>query len=456
MTAVLLEVLFVFLLAIANGVLAMSEIAVVSARKVRLQQRAEHGDKGARIALELAEAPDRFLSTVQIGITLVGILAGALGGATIAEELGLQFGRIPLLAPFSEAIGIGLVVLGITYLSLVVGELVPKRLGLNNAERVAAAVAGPMQRLALIFDPIVRFLSFSTDVVLSLLSVRPPSEPPITEEEVRLIIEEGTEAGVFEKAEQDMVEHVLRLDERRVSTLMTHRRDIVWLDLDDPPEETVCKITASVHSRFPVAQRGLENVLGIAQAKDLLACGLAEQQTLGLVKPTDLKTVLQPALFVPESMPALKVLERFKECRLHIALVIDEYGGVQGLVTTNDILEAIVGDIPIIGEALEPEAVQRADGSWLLDGALPVQEFKAILNLNDLPGEAEGQYETLGGFVMKFLGRIPTAADHFVWRKLRFEVMDMDGRRVDKVLVALAPKKIPSQNHSLKRTPTGQ
>jgi putative hemolysin len=436
MSNVLIEIVFISLLIVANGLLAMSEIAVVSARRARLQQQAGSGNKGARLALELAQDPDRFLSTVQIGITLVGILAGAFGGATLSRELSAQLGRISPLAPYSDAISIGLVVIGITYLSLVFGELVPKRLALNNAEKVASRVAAPMQKLSSITSPVVTVLSFSTEAVLRVLRARPTSTPVVTEEELKIMIEEGTQFGVFREAERDMVEHVFRLDDRRVSTLMTHRTDIVWLDVDDAPEDVACVITDSLHSRFPVAQGDLDNVIGIVHAKDLLACGLTDQTI-------DLQAVLVPPLFVPEGTPALKVLELFKEHRLHIALVIDEFGGVQGLVTANDILEAIVGDMPVVGERFEPEAVQRPDGSWLLDGLLTVDEFKELFGSKELPGEAQGHFETLGGFVMKRLGRIPSVADRFEWGGLHFEVVDMDGYRVDKVLVAPVEKEHP-------------
>lgn len=422
------EVLFIVLLIIANGVFAMAEIAVISARKIRLQQRANEGDRKARAVLELAEAPNRFLSTIQIGITLIGILAGAFGGATLARELAAFLARAPLLAPYSDAIGLGIVVLSITYLSLILGELVPKRLALNSPERVASALATPMHLLAVIAFPAVRLLSLSTELVLRLLDVRPAPEPPITEEEIKVLIEQGTQAGIFEEAEQDMVEAVFRLGDRQVGVLMTPRTEIVWLDLDDPPEEIQRRITTTVHARFPVVQGTLDHVLGIVHAKDLLARSLEGE-------PFDLKACLRQPLYVPESMRALKVLELFKQSGTHMAMVIDEYGGIQGLVTLNDILEAIVGDIPSSDEAAEPPVIQREDGSWLLDGMLPVDEFKELFHLAQLPEEERGGYQTLGGLVMAHLGRIPTSADHFEWGGLRLEVVDMDGHRVDKVLV---------------------
>jgi putative hemolysin len=429
MSGLTFEMLFVFLLILANGLFAMAEIAIVASRKVRLQQRANEGDLRARAALELAETPNRFLSTVQIGITLIGILAGAYGGATIAHELAAQLERISFLAPYSHAISLGVVVLGIAYLSLILGELVPKRLALSNPERIACAVATPMRLLAVLAFPAVRLLSLSTEVVLRLLGVQPTAESPVTEEEIKVLIEQGTQAGVFEAAEQDMVERVFRLGDRHVGVLMTPRTEIVWLDVEDSSEEIQHRITSTVHSRFLVAQGALDQVLGIVHAKDLLARSLEGQ-------PFDLKACLRQPLFVPESMRALKVLELFKQSGTHLALVVDEYGGIEGLVTLNDILEAIVGDLPSIDEPAEPPVVQREDGSWLLDGMLPVDEIKELFQLAQLPGEEAGTYQTLGGMVMSHLGRIPSAADHFEWAGLRFEVMDMDGHRVDKVLVA--------------------
>ena len=429
MSAVVLEVLFIIMLSIANGVLAMSEIAIVSARRTRLQELAERGDRRAQVALELAAAPTRFLSTVQIGITLVGILAGALGGATVAEELGAQLRRFPPLEPYGEAIALGIVVLVIAYLSLVIGELVPKRLALTATERIATRVAVPMHRLSVLASPIVRLLSVSTEAVLRLLGVHRFSESPVSEEEVKILIEEATEEGVIEKAEEDLIKRVFRLGHRRASALMVHRTEIVWLDLNEPLDELVQRAASSGHARFPVARGSLDNILGVVQAKDLLAFGLDGQAV-------DLKAILRAPVFVPESAPALEVLELFRSSHQPLALVIDEYGGLEGLLTVDDVLEAIVGEFPVEGEVFEPDAVQRRDGSWLLEGTLPIDEFKDLFDIDELPGEAKGHFDTLAGFVMAFLGRIPSTADHFQWNDLCFEVMDMDGRRVDKVLVA--------------------
>jgi putative hemolysin len=428
MPSVVFEASVVILLIIINGIFAMSEIAVVSARKTRLQQWAEEGNPKARAALELANNPNRFLSTIQIGITLIGILAGAFGGATIARELAVMLDTIPWLAPYSHPLSLVLVVLVITYLSLVVGELVPKRLALNNPERLALAVAGPMQLLSRLAYPAVHLLGLSTERILRTLGVQPSTEPPVTEEDIRALIEQGTQAGMFEAAEQEMVERVFRLGDRRVSAVMTPRTEIVWLDIEASAAEIRQTITTSVHSRFLVADGSLDDILGVVHAKDLLAHILGGQ-TL------DLSATLQQPLYVPESMRALKALELFKQSATHIALVINEYGGIQGLVTPSDILEAIVGDLPEAGEVLDPLAVQREDGSWLLDGMLPVDEFKDLFDLGELPGEDQGIYQTLAGFVILQLGRIPAVADHFQWDRLRIEVVDMDGNRVDKVLV---------------------
>ncbi len=430
------EIIFIILLIIANGVFAMSEIAIVSARKARLQQWVNEGNVKARVALELASSPNRLLSTVQIGITLIGILAGVFGGATIAEKLAVRLGSIPLLAPYSGAIALGIVVLGITYLTLVIGELVPKRLALHNAERIACTVAAPMRVLSRIASPAVHLLSISTDTVLRILGIRPVAEPPVTEEEINILIEQGMKAGAFEEAEKDMVEHVFRLGDLRAGALMTPRTEIFWIDIDDSPEEIRKKIVESDHSRFPVCQGSLDNVLGIVQVKDLLSRNMAG-------KLTDLKSSLRRPLFVPESTHALKVLELFKQSGIHISLVTDEYGSIQGLVTLNDILEEIVGEIPSIEERAEPLAVQREDGSWLLDGMLPAADLKEIFQIKKLPGE--GIYQTLGGFVLMQMGRIPSVGNHFEWGGLRFEVVDMDKNRVDKVLVMPVRKAPPAQ-----------
>ncbi|HEX2277554.1 MAG TPA: hemolysin family protein [Candidatus Tectomicrobia bacterium] len=427
MPSVLFEALVILLLIILNGVFAMSEIAVVSARKTRLEQWANEGDGKARAALELANAPNQFLATIQIGITLIGILAGAFGGATIARAIAVGLDEIPIVAPYSRPVSLAIVVLIITFLSLIVGELVPKRLALNSPERIASTMATPMRALARLASPVVYVLDLSTDAILRVLGMRPVVEPPVTEEEIRALIAQGTQAGMFEEAEQEMVERVFRLGDRRVSAVMTPRTEIVWVDSEAPLEEIQQTIAQSTHSRILVAQGSLDDVLGVVHAKELLLPLLRGE-------PLDLTAVLRQPLYVPESMRALEVLELFKQSATHIALVIDEYGGVQGLVTPSDILEAIVGDLPEPGEQVDPLAVQREDGSWLLDGMLSIDDFKELFHLGRLPDEDQGVYQTLAGFVIMQLGRIPAVSDHFEWGGLRIEVVDMDGNRVDKVL----------------------
>ncbi|MBD2163978.1 HlyC/CorC family transporter [Calothrix membranacea FACHB-236] len=428
MSSMTFEILIILVLIIANGVFSMSEMAIVSARKVRLQQLANQGDAKAKAALKLAESPNQFFSTIQIGITLIGILTGAFGGATIAEKLAVYVKLIPFLAAYSQPVSFGLVVLIITYLSLIVGELVPKRLALNNPEAIAAFVAIPMRALAALASPAVYLLSASTEMVLRVLGITPSTEPQVTEEEIKILIEQGTEAGTFEEAEQDMVERVFRLGDRPVSAFMTPRPDIVWLDLEDSPEENREKMVDSAYSRYPVCQEGLDNVLGVIPVTDLLARSFKGE-------PLDLTVGLRQPVFVPESTRGLKVLELFKQTITHMALVVDEYGVIQGLVTLNDIMSEIVGDVPADPGQDQPQAVQREDGSWLLDGMLPVEEFLEIFDMEEWQPDERGSYQTLGGFVITHLGRIPAAADHFEWQGMRFEVMDMDGNRVDKVLV---------------------
>ncbi|MEK7728042.1 MAG: hemolysin family protein [candidate division KSB1 bacterium] len=428
-----IEILFIVLLIILNGVFSMSETALVSSRKLRLQQSAEEGSEGAAAALALANDPNRFLSTVQFGITLIGTLAGVFGGATIAEKLAATFDGIEWLKPHHHSVALGLVVLGITYLSLIIGELVPKRLALYHPERIASAMAKSMRRLSVLASPFVRLLSFSTEGVLRLFRIKPSDEPPVTEEEVKAMIDQGTEAGVFEEAEQDMVERVFRLGDRRVSTLMTSRSDIVWLDLDDTVEDMRGKISGSGYSRFPVCQGSTDNFLGVVRVKDLVAHSLN-------AAALDLRPLLRKPLFVHEKMRALKVLELFKKSRTHIAIAIDEYGEMQGLLTLNDILEAIVGDMPNLGMAEQAQAVKREDGSWLIDAYMPIDEFKQLFELSEMPGDERGDYETLGGFVMVYLEHIPVAGEVFQWNEVRFEVIDMDGNRIDKVLVKQMPQ----------------
>ena len=420
------ELLFIAFLIAMNNLLAMTEAALLAVRKARLQQRVNEGDKKAAIVLKLVGNPNQFLSVIQIGITLIDVLTGAVTGATLAVMLSRFFENIPALAPYSANIGLALGVLLVTYFSIILGELVPKRLAIQNPEKVASRFASPMLLFTKLLSPVVRFLSFSTNMVLRLIGIRPSNEPPVTEEEIHVLLDQGTQAGIFEEAEQDMVAGVFSLNDRRVYSLMTPRTEILWLDVRDTTDEILKKLAEGPYSRFPVCQSSLDNVLGIVKARELLTRSLAGEAI-------HLKECLSPALFIPETTFASRALEIFKESNKELVLVIDEFGGVTGLLTINDVIEEIVGDI----EIGEPQVTQRQDGSWLLDGMLDIDEFKELFHLGILPNEDD--YETLAGFVMTSLGKIPRTSDQFEWEGLRFEVVDMDARRVDKVLVSTLP-----------------
>lgn len=425
------EVLVILILLFVNGILALAEIAIVSSRKGRLKQLADEGSKGAQAALDLTNEPSQFLSTVQIGITLVGILAGAFGGATLSAPLAGLLRQVSVLAPYADQIAFAIVVIIITYFSLVIGELVPKRLALTNPERFATSIAPAMRVVSRVTAPVVRLLSFSTEAVLRILNVQLTNEQTVTEEEVKNMIDEGTASGVFEPTEREIVKRVFRLGDLVVNALMTPRTEIASLDIQDSEKTIRRKITLYDHSRYPVTRGTIDTILGMVTTKELIG------QTLE-GKSINIALVMKPALFVPEGMGALDVLEKFKTERAHCAIVTDEYGSVSGLVTINDLVEAIVGEMPIAGDGDEPEIVERQDGSYLVDGKLPTHEFKEHFEIQTLPEEEDGYYQTVGGFVMTMLGRIPRAGDQFDWDRWRIEVMDMDGRRVDKILLTRA------------------
>jgi len=426
-------IIIVLVLIVINGIFALSEFAIVSAKKTRLRQRAEEGDARAATALKLANDPTSFLSTIQIGITLVGIFTGAFGGATIAEELASYLQEIPALAPYSDALSITLVVLVITYLTLIFGELVPKRLALNNAEAIASHVSKPILFLSIIAKPLVFILSHSTETVLRLMRVRKTNGPPITEEEIKIMLEEGTKAGVFERAELSMIEGVFDIGDRRVESLMTHRTDIIALDLDDPVGENLRKMIESGRSNFPAYERDLDDVVGMVSVKDILA-KLVESGTVNI------RASVTKPLFIPEAITVLKLLESFKETGVHVALITDEYGSIQGIITLHDILEAIVGDVHTLGEPVETQVMAREDGSWLIDGDTSIEKLKEVLSVDSFPGEKEGYYRTIAGLIMFILQRIPKTGDHIELRGLRYEVVDMDGNRIDKVLATRVPE----------------
>ncbi len=431
MSTVWNDILFILLLILFNGLISMSEAAMLSARRARLQLRVNAGDKRARLALQLTEEPNKFLSTVQIGITVTDVLTGAVSGALAARLTMDWFEHVPALAPFSVTIGIAIGVIVTSYFSIVFGELVPKRLALTNPERLATLVAGPMTFFSKLLSPFVWFLGKSTDFILRLLGVKQAVEIPVTEEELLVQLDQGTQAGVFEETEQDMVEGVFSLSDQRVNALMTPRNEIVWLDVNDSAEEIRRKMAESPFSRFPVGEDSLDRPLGVVKAKDVLLANIQSGR--------DLEKLARPPIYIPETAFGSRALEMFRETQRDLMLVVDEFGMVQGLITLADILEEIVGEF-----GGEPQATQRQDGSWLLDGMLPNDEFKEIFNLRHLPAEEE--YETLGGFVMTHLGRVPQPADRFEWGGLRFEVMDMDGTRVDKVLVTALPKPIDEKS----------
>jgi putative hemolysin len=422
------EIIIILAIILVNALFVLSEMSVASSRKARLQQRINQGDRRAETVLNLIENPILFLATVQIGITLVSVFVGAVGGARLAAPLSSMLASIPALSPYAPSLALTIVVISITFVSIVLGELVPKRIALHNPERIAAILASPMIFVSKLFKPFVWILGKITDLILKLLGIQPGTEPPVTEEEIQLLIDQGTQAGVFEEAEHDMVEGVFSLADQRLYSLMTPRPDIVWLDISDSVEEIRQKLAESNFSRFPVRQGSLDAIVGIVKARDLLVQSLNKEPIL-------LKNLLKPAFFVPETMFASRALEVLKEKGTDMLLVIDEFGALQGLLTITDILEEIVGEM----EIEEPQATQRQDGSWLLDGMLEVDEFKEIFHLPVLPHEDE--YETLSGFVMVSLGRVPQPADRFEWHGLNFEVMDMDGRRVDKVLVTTLPQR---------------
>ncbi len=428
MTTILLELTLLFFLLVLNGVFAMTEISVVSAKKTRLRALAKTGDTKAAAALLLAENPNQFLSTVQIGITMIGIFAGAFGGATLAKELALILEPLPVVGAVATQTAFLIVVAILTFFSLVIGELVPKRIGLLHPEALASAAARPMRRLARIMSPIVYVLGFATDTVLRLCGVRPSDQPSVSEEEITGMVHEGMRAGVFLPTEGPMVERVLALDRLRVREIMTPRPQIVWLDADDSADENWRKIVGSSRSRFPVYEKSHEHILGVVTVKSLYA-------NLAADTPADLRSLVRPPLYVSELQSAAHLLEDLKRSKKQFALVTDEFGTVSGLATLNDITEAIVGDLPEPGRPDAPAIIQRADGTWLVDGLADWDDLVEVIPSLARLATAELRTDTLAGFVTEHTGHLPieghviTVADH------DFEVIDMDQHRIDKVLV---------------------
>jgi putative hemolysin len=426
-----MEVLLLLVLVFLNGAFAMSEIALVTARRSRLARLAEDGEASAAVALKLHDEPTRFLSTIQIGITSIGILNGIVGEAVLAAPLALWLQHMGTEKELSEVLATVLVVIVITYISIVIGELVPKRIGQSNPEGIAQMVAVPMQLLSVATRPFVRLLTFSTDALLGLLGKRDQEAPSVTEEEIHAMLEEGSEAGVIEDQEREMVRNVFRLDDRQIGSLMIPRADIVYLDLDRPLEENLALVADTDHSRFPVCRGGLHDILGIVSAKQLFNQSLKSGEV-------QLSGQLQPAVFVPESLTGMDLLDHFRASGTQMVLVIDEYGEVQGIVTLQDVLEAVTGEFQPRHQE-DAWAVQREDGSWLLDGLIPIPELKDRLELKTVPEEDKGRYHTLSGMMMWLLGRLPATGDSGTWEAWRFEVVDLDGKRVDKVLASRLP-----------------
>jgi putative hemolysin len=411
-----------------NGVFSMSEIALVSSRKSRLEAAAKNGDSSAKAALHLANSPTRFLSTVQIGITLIGLLTGMYSGDNITSDFEKYISTIPFLAPYAHSLAVGSVLVFITYLSLVLGELVPKRIGMANPEAISKFMATPMNLLSKATAPFIALLGFSSDLIIKVLNIK-QSENSVTEEEIKSLIQEGTSGGVFEEIEQEIVHNVFQLGDRKVTSLMTNRQEIVWLDLEDPIEENKEKIFASRHSIYPVCRGAVDDVVGLVYVKDLIATDIEAQLA-------NLNTIVKDPVYLPESNRAYQALAKFKEQRVYFGIIVDEYGGILGVLTMHDIMDALVGDI---SEDIEEasEVIRREDGSFLIDAQLPFDDFIQYFNLNIQEAERREfvGFNTLGGFVLYILENIPTTGEKFKWKHFEFEVVDMDRSRIDKLLV---------------------
>ncbi|MDR2688570.1 MAG: hemolysin family protein [Azoarcus sp.] len=427
-----MEIIVLVVLILLNGIFAMSEIALIAARRGKLARRAEDGDAAAQVAIKLGEEPTHFLSTIQIGITSIGILNGIVGEAALAAPLAVWFQSIGFEQRPSEICATVFAVISITYVSIVIGELVPKRIAQIDPEGIARRVARPMNALAIISRPFVRLLAGSTALFLRALGLRDEKTPGVTEEEIHALLEEGSESGVIEKNEHAMVRNVFRLDDRQIGSLMVPRSDIVWLDIERPLEENLARMAESEHSRFPVCRGGLDDILGIISSKQLF------NQTLKGGR-ADIARQLQTPVYVPESLTGMELLEQFRASSSHMVFVIDEYGEVQGLVALQDVMEAVTGEFRTDRQE-DAWAVQREEGSWLLDGLIPLPELKDLLELREVPEEDKGRYHTLSGMIMWLLGRLPRTGDVTTWEAWRLEVVDLDGKRIDKVLASRLPE----------------
>ncbi|MDI7276385.1 MAG: hemolysin family protein, partial [Anaerolineae bacterium] len=424
------ELIIILLLVIANGIFAGTEMALVSSRRSRLEAQAEEGDRRAQAAIRLIEEPGTYLSTVQIGITLVGTLAGAFGGATIVARLTPALAGVPALAPYAASLALVLVVVAITYLTLILGELVPKRIALTRAEAISRAMAPLMGGLATLARPLVWILRTSTDAVLRILGLRAVEPPPASEEEIKYLMAEGARVGVFAGTERELVERVFRFADLRVGELMRPRSEVVGIDIDMSADQVRRVVRESTYSRFPVYRDSLDNILGIVHARDVLV--QAEE--------LDLQSILRQPLFVPDSQLISATLRAFQVTHSAMAIVINEYGETEGVITLEDVLEQLVGEIEDEYDRVEQAVVRREDGSLLVDGLLPADDLRDLLDVEHLPGEEQYQFNTVAGFVVSQLGRLPRVGDRIVSNGHRFEVMDMDGRRIDRVLIIPQPR----------------
>jgi putative hemolysin len=436
-----MTIIILAFLIILSGIFTMSEMAIVSARKACLQQWSEGGRTSAGRALALANKPANFLSTVQLGITVIAILSGAMGEATLSKQVAESLSQVVWLQPYADQLAFWIPVTGIAVFSLIFGELVPKRLALLKPEGIASTMARPMEVISAIAFPLVWLISFFTDLVLWMLGMRvPANSSPITKEEINVLMEQGAEAGVFEKHEQTLVSRIFRLDDQLIRSVMTPRSEIVYFDLNDSFEINRQKLLRSGHSRFLICKGGLGEVVGVLQAKSVLDAFLEG-------KPFDFVSDAVKPLYVPETQTMIELLESFKKHRQHLALVIDEYGELQGLVTINNVMEVLVGDVATVEDEFQPEIMQREDGSWLVDGNIPIERFREAMKIDcKLPGEGIQAYRTLAGFAMMCLGRVPQVGDQFISDGLRFEIVDMDQNRVDKLIVSRVVAK-PTLSH---------
>ncbi|MBS0026770.1 hemolysin family protein [Chitinophaga sp. 22321] len=420
-----MEVVIILILILLNGLFSMSEIALVSARKIRLENQANKGDEKAKAALKLANNPDTFLSTVQIGITLIGILTGIYSGENIKTDVMAWLNTFPAIQPYSSGVATAIIVVTITYFSMVLGELVPKRIGMAKPEAIAKVMAKPMQVISWFTFPFIWLLSASTTVLVKLFNLK-SGESHVTEEEIKAIINEGTSSGAIEETEQEIIERVFHLGDRNITSLMTYRNDITWLDINEAPGEYQEKILGSLHSVYPVCDGQIDSIKGLVTIKDLYTVA-------GKLAP--LADIIRKPLFVPENNTAYQVLEKFKETHLHAAFIVDEYGTFLGMITLNDILEAIVGDMPETAESDDYEMVLREDGTWLVDAQIPFYDFLEEFDKEDWMTEFEQDFDTLAGFILHHLEHIPQTGEKFTWRDFTFEIVDMDAHRIDKVLV---------------------